>query len=107
MIHAVVDPLTWKKITVARGCEVHSDPADCEGELQAHHVITQQSLRRRDMANLLWDTRNGFCACEKSHRRHTLAVERIPRWKLPQHAIEFATEIGLDWQIERYYPEAA
>ena len=97
-------PLDWKRRVCLNGCLVHRNRDDCEGPLQAHHVITQQALRRRGLDAYLWDTRNGFCACEGTHRRHSLAVERICYDDLPYSAFQFANEHRLAWMIDRYYP---
>lgn len=97
-------PLEWKRRSCQRGCLLHDDASDCEGPLESHHVITQQALRKRGLSHLAWDIRNSFSVCERGHRRHTLAVGRIPRNRLPAEAFEFADEHGLGWMIERYYP---
>lgn len=83
---------------------MHDNASDCVGPVQGHHVITQQSLRKRGLDDRLWDVRNGVGVCERAHARHTKAVQRIPYDRLPQAAIDFAVEAGLDWQLERYYP---
>lgn len=100
----IVTPGEWWSRVISTGCLMHDDPVDCAGLLQAHHIITQQALKKRGLHGRLWDVRNGMCLCEQSHRRHTLAVERIPFDRLPERAVAFATELGLDWMLERYYP---
>lgn len=77
----------------------------CEFPLQAHHVITQQQLKRRKLHHLLWDTDNGVPVCERAHRRHTLAVERISRDLLPAGALAFAERNELTHVLERSYPK--
>lgn len=42
---------------------------------------------------MLWDPRVGVALCERCHRRHDLAVERIPRRALPLGVFEFASEL--------------
>ena len=84
-------------------CIVHDDPADCDGPLQAHHTITQQQLRRAGRSDLAWDPRNGATVCEKAHRRHTLAVERIPLDRLPARCVAFANEHGFDHVLRKVY----
>jgi hypothetical protein len=99
----VVSPEEWKRRVCLHGCAVHDDPADCDGVLQAHHVITQGHLRKHGLEGALWDVRNGLCCCEGAHRRHTLAVERIRRDRLPAETVGFAEEHGLGWKLDRYY----
>lgn len=84
-------------------CIVHDDPADCDGDFQAHHVVTQQQLRHAGRADLLWDPRNGVTICETPHRRHTRAIQRIHRSRLPQRCLDFASEYGFLDIIDRYY----
>lgn len=87
-------------------CAVHRGrDEDCEGPLEAHHVITQQQLRDEGRHDLLWDWRNGMALCELAHRRHTRAVERVPRRVVPTRAMAFAREHGLEYLIDRYYTQ--
>lgn len=99
-----MDPRAWKYEVLRRdGCVVHDDPADCELPMQAHHVITQQALRKRGLSGAAWDPRIGVGVCYRAHRRHTLAVERIPLARLPLTVRAFVHGLGLDWMLERYY----
>lgn len=75
----------------------------CGGPLQAHHVLSQQHLRRAGMGGRLWDTRNGVAVCESAHTDHTRATRRISVDVLPWAAWEFARECGMEWRLERYY----
>lgn len=100
----IVTPEEWKRRVCMNGCMVHADSSQCVGLLQAHHVITQQALRKRGHGDLLWDTRNGFAICEGAHARHSLAIDRIAYDDLPYAAFQFANELGLGWMIDRYYP---
>lgn len=100
----IVEPFEWKRRVCLNGCQVHDDPADCSGPIEGHHLITQQSLRKRGHSHDVWDIRNGLGVCQRAHRRHTSAKERIPYEKIPQEAIEFAREIGVEWHLDRYYP---
>jgi hypothetical protein len=84
-------------------CVVHNDPADCDGDFQAHHVVTQQQLRKAGREDLMWDPSNGATTCELAHRRHHRAIQRIPLAKLPQRCIDFATEHGFLDILDRYY----
>lgn len=97
--------LAFKLIVIARGCEVHDDLADCDGPVQAAHVISKQTLRRRGLHQHVYDPRNGIGACYKAHRRSDNAVERFPVDRVPVAAWEFAHELGLDYLLERLYGE--
>jgi hypothetical protein len=91
-------------LAVDRGCLIHDDPMDCSGELQVHHVITQQQLRRAGRDDLLWDPANGISLCEKAHRQHHSGFRRVPRGVLPRRCLTFASTYEFDYLIERYYP---
>jgi hypothetical protein len=98
-------PADWKQAVLREGCRYHRPRIDiCLGPLQAHHVITQQQLRKRGLIHLRWDVRNGMALCERAHSRHTTAVERIPYSLLSPENIAFAEENGLGWLLDRYYP---
>ena len=72
--------------------------------MEAHHIITQQALRKRGHADLLWDTRNRLWLTRERHAQHHSCYRKI-RWsELPQEALDFAEEIGLTWWIEQHYP---
>lgn len=89
-----------------------ADDGEHGGDLQAHHVTTQEAIRRwcRDRhvdngtrADLLWDPANGMCVCERHHNRHTLAIRRLPVYAIPATAYTFANALGLGQLIDRYY----
>lgn len=95
----------WKEAVIARGCEVCRARGEiCEGALQAHHVVTQQALRSRGLAHLLWDVTNGLCVCYRAHRRHHNRAQPVERKLLRHENITFAERNGLVDLIERYYP---
>lgn len=79
--------------------------------MQGHHVIAQQRLRRfasahgMDPVALVWDPRNGMPVARSRHGQHTLRGHPIPRSALLESNWEFAREHGLDWMLERDYPE--
>lgn len=85
------------------GCLVHDDPADCYGDVEAHHVTTQQQLRRAGRHDLLWDPRNGMAVCDRAHDRHHLGYQRIPLACVPTRCVEFAREHGFERVLDRYY----
>jgi 5-methylcytosine-specific restriction endonuclease McrA len=91
-------------------------PATCavcgaKGRMDAHHVISQQALKRRaaesglDPLLLTGDPANGMPLCRRCHEKHTNAVESIPRHLVPRSAWTFAASLGLTWWIERFYPD--
>ena len=90
--------------------------------LDPHHIISQRSIRRymgqfrkyltgeeweAKLVALLYDARNGLCVCRECHQAHEKRTKPIPRALVPAAAVEFATELHLEWQIERDYPEAS
>lgn len=98
--------LAFKTTVVAldRRCRVHDDPADCYGDLQVHHIVSQQHLRKYGLHEYLWDPRGGMLVCEGAHGPHTRASHRISRSRLPVRCFEFIELIGLaDWYLDRYY----
>jgi hypothetical protein len=94
--------LEWKRSVLDRdaGCVVWHD---CDGDLQAHHVVTQQHLRKRGLGDWAWDRRIGVTVCELAHRRHHSARERIRFEVLPSEVVVLVHALGLDWYLERYY----
>ncbi len=96
--------IEWKRRVCQGGCAVHGDPRDCSGELQAHHVISQQNLRKHGLDAYRWDTDNGLPLCKRAHTRHDGAVERVPYELLREDNIRFAYDFGLDHLLDRYYP---
>jgi hypothetical protein len=76
----------------------------CRGRIQGHHVIEKKTLRRHGLDEFVWDKRNRLSVCEYRHEQHTSRYNPIPRSLVPQDALDFAREIGLDYVIERYYP---
>ncbi len=100
------DGAEWKRRVTAQGCQVHTHPGDCEMPLQAHHVITQQQLRRHGLEAHVIDTDIGMGTCYRAHRMHHNRTLPIPYELIPDAAIRFAFEHGLDWLLDRYYPKA-
>ena len=103
-------PLMWKWLVLQRdgGCVMAGDGGcgtGIDSELQAHHVITQQKLRKLKREDLRWDVRNGLTLCERHHRRHTRALKRVPFELLRPENVEFAEELQLGWLLEKQYPK--
>jgi hypothetical protein len=82
--------------------------------LHAHHIIPQQTLRRRAReigvreGELLWDARNGVPMSPRRHERHHTGLEPL-RWdELPErrryYAQMFAVSYGLEPWLERHMP---
>ena len=99
--------LAWKRAVLDRDGACVLWHLDCEGDLHAHHVVTQQHLRKRGLTQHAWDRRIGVTVCERGHRRHHAATERICVDFLPAEVVAFVTELGLDWYLERYYQPSA
>lgn len=76
----------------------------CRGQVQAHHVISQECLRKHGFSTRLMDLRNRLPVCEHRHEQHTNRFRPIPRELLPASAFEFADETGLGWWLDRQYP---
>lgn len=71
---------------------------------QGHHVIEKSYLKRNGLGRLRWDQRNFMPLCQRHHSRHTGAFQRVPRHLLSAANWAFARELGLEWYLERYYP---
>ena len=110
----------WKEVTgydENDGLRVSRNVVPCvvcgsTSNIEAHHVISKQSIKREAKAmewgenrreRALWDSRNGLAVCQGCHAAHETASARIPRQLLPKSAIEFAVELDLVWEIERWY----
>lgn len=97
-----------------RACRSCQQPA-----VHAHHAITQQALvdhlraRLQDdhaLKLILSDPRNGMPLCKPCHdAHHHPAVNdgRIPFSALKPCHLEFAAEHGLEWWLEKHYPQDA
>jgi len=89
-----------------------TDDGPCDGPLEAHHVVSQQWLRKQcatkpdQLAWLLWHTANGMPLCERHHRRHTNAVRRVPLSALNVKHCWFIDLVGADLFVERTYRKA-
>lgn len=91
--------LRWRLAVLGKRCVV------CGGKaVQGHHVTEAAVLRREGHADKLWDLRNMVPVCSYCHGRHHLGARRITEDLLPAPALAFASELGLDWWIERTYP---
>lgn len=94
----------WKASIRGRGCEVCSARGEeCDGHLEAHHVVEKKTLKKRGLGHLLWDPDNGLCACYRAHRRHTNRTQPIERRLLRPENESFALRHGLVDALERLY----
>ncbi len=84
---------------------MHEDLTYCELGLQAHHVIPQQKLRR-NRPEALWNPLSGMLVCGLAHRQHHNRVRPILFHEIPPAVIEYLTELGFGWYLERHYPAA-
>lgn len=90
-------------------CPVDDD-GHHEGVLEAHHVITQQQIRRRwqwdvtdaELAEILWNPDNGMVVCARHHHRHTTARRRLPISAVPFTALTFAAAYELARHLDLY-----
>ena len=87
----------------AGSCVAASDDSECEGEVQAHHCVTQQQLRKYGLAHYRWDPCVGASVCERHHRRHHNRSEPIGLAALPMRVLTFAATFDLMFVLERYY----
>lgn len=105
----------WKAAVCRGGCIMCSafpvPPTLREGRradfrrVEGHHVLAKRHLKREGFAGRLWDTRNGMGLCAYHHARHEARMQPVPYDLIPEGAFEFALELGLDWILEREYPE--
>lgn len=97
------EPLRWKIEVCAAGCQIHDDPDDCEGVVQACHLVPAQTLRRNGLEAHLYDRRNGLGACLLAHTESDSGKRRFPVEKIPVEAWEFAAWLKLTYVLERLY----
>ena len=89
-------------------CLFH-DEGDCDGRLQAHHLIPRQTLKalaRRGIIEpakldeAIADARNGIIVCESDH---ALKVPRLKRDDLPERVESFADDWGVAAELDSFY----
>jgi hypothetical protein len=94
----------WLLAILPRGCEVCGRRGEeCEGRLQAHHVVYEQHLSELDDKER-WNPENGLCVCERAHRRHHSRHQPIERSLLRPENLAFAERHGLTRLVEKFYP---
>jgi hypothetical protein len=94
-------PLNFKTRVCAEPCLIGGD---CDGPLQAAHVVPKRVLKRRGLHRLLWDPANGIALCYRHHRRHDNGTEKIPAALLPARCVAWAEAHGLLPVLERHWP---
>lgn len=116
----VAAAMAWHRETLAQPVTICADDDDTLAiavrryDVQAHHVIPQQTLRRKardlglDEDALVWDARVGVPLSRHRHERHHSAVEPL-RWdELPadrQYFVKmFAIRYGLEGWLARHVP---
>ena len=80
------------------------------GSWQAHHVVSQQKLKREGEGWRLWDERNALRLCCAvpfgCHAQHENAVRRVRVSELTKDSLDFAFEalgeFAYDY-LQRYY----
>lgn len=113
----------FHRVGTALGCRVCAELGEeCEGLVQAHHVLRKQFIlsyvdavaheryltkrQKADLAReLLWDVRNALGVCYRAHRRHHSRHQPIPFRLVPLSAIAFAAGLGLAYRLENEYPQ--
>lgn len=96
-------------LALDQGCVCSRPPVEgeefspCEGDLHAHHAVTQQQLRKAGLDSHLWDPANGAAVCKRHHRRHHNRREPIRIDALPVRVRSFADDHQLWHLLERYY----
>lgn len=99
-----------------RVCPVCETPEHKANPLEAHHVTSQELIRKHVralrlparqasemLARLRWDKRNGLPVCRRCHDLHTRAISRIPLRLVTPKARQFARELVAEYLLDRYY----
>lgn len=83
-------------------------------QVQGHHILRQQDLRRAAQAldlefeRLRWDDRNRLPLCEKCHGLHHARQRPVPLQVLIKHApkvFQMARELELEESLRRQYAD--
>lgn len=100
--------IAWKLAVLERdqGCVYHHNPVYCAEGWHAHHVVTQQELRRTH-PEILWHPLSGVGLCGKAHRRHHSGYEPVPYDLLPLTVVDFLGGLGYSGYLIRHYPARA
>jgi len=81
--------------------------SNCQGELQAAHVVSKEKLRRQGFgAETIYDPASAMTLCERHHNRHDRHLERVSYELLPQRCRDFLFGLGLT-DVLRFTGDAA
>ena len=72
--------------------------------LDGHHAIPRRVLIRLGFFEHVMDKRNRVWVCRHDHESHECRHRPILRAELPASVFEFASELGLEWYLDRHYP---
>lgn len=76
---------------------------DCDGRMDRAHLLPKQRMRQHGIKDV-WDERTWVFACRKHHTQFDARFIRISRFQLPAGTIAYALENGLEWSLDRDYP---
>ncbi len=110
----VAASMLWHREVMRQGYALLADGETVAVRFHAHHVIPQQTLRRKayDLGkpedDLVWDARVGVPMSERRHALHHAGIEPL-RWNhLPEqrryYLQMFAVENELEPWLERHVP---
>lgn len=91
----------WRDGLHSQRCVV----CDTRQNLDGHHAIPKRVLLRLGYGDHVMDKRNRVPVCRHDHESHESRHRPIRRDELPASVFDFATELGLEWYIERHYSE--
>lgn len=95
------------------GASAFGSNHDCEGAIQAHHAIRQQTLRahistleltENEIQDWLWNSSVGVTLCATLHDAHTSRKEPVPFEWLPGRVVDFATDRQILHLLLREHP---
>lgn len=101
------------KLAVTRGgrCTLHAPKSGCDGPLDAHHLIKKQRIRvhvstleEPERLRAMYDPRIGIPVCRRHHHELEHGFKPMFYEDLPQAAIEYARDWGLEWSLDRDFP---
>jgi hypothetical protein len=94
------DTAAWREglgPCVVTGVTLNVDP---------HHCIYSQVLRRHGLHEYLADHRNRLALVRNVHLNHHSGSDPLPIDLLPDAVWEFAADVGLVWWLEKHYHAA-
>ena len=96
-----------------KGCEAcPTERRDPKEITEVHHVLSQRRLKRyavdqrlsvEERLELLTDPSNSMILCRACHHRHTVAFDPIRYSAIPEEAVAFARDLGLDHELREEY----